>query len=119
MGGCLLGPSVGHVAAIGTGGTEAWGRRSELGFDKLRLHAPTRPATSHLRGKIPGAPECDSHPELGMVRTLGDLVNQRGELGRRWLAAEGERIGQCVGVESAGPPNLWIGGVPHGLRRRH
>jgi acyl dehydratase len=54
---------------------------SALGFDKLRLHAPPRPGDElRARGKVLECRGSRSHPELGVVRTYQDLVNQRGEV---------------------------------------
>ncbi len=54
---------------------------SALGFDKLRLHAPARPGDElRSRGKVLECRVSGSHPELGIVRSSGDLVNQRGEV---------------------------------------
>jgi acyl dehydratase len=54
---------------------------SALGFDELRLHAPARPG-DELRVNIVvlDRRRSKSRPELGVVRTRAELVNQREEL---------------------------------------
>jgi acyl dehydratase len=54
---------------------------SALGFDKMRLHAPARPGDElWSRGKVLESRVSRSHPELGVVRSSAELVNQRGEV---------------------------------------
>jgi acyl dehydratase len=54
---------------------------SALGFDKLRNHAPARPGDElRSQGKVLESRASRSHPELGVVRSSGELVNQRGEV---------------------------------------
>jgi acyl dehydratase len=54
---------------------------SALGFDNVRLHAPARPGDElSARGKALEGRASRSRPELGIVRSLAELINQRGEV---------------------------------------
>jgi acyl dehydratase len=54
---------------------------SALGFDKIRVRAPARPGHElTLRTRVLECRVSNSRPELGIVRSLDELVNQHGEV---------------------------------------
>jgi acyl dehydratase len=54
---------------------------SALGFDKMRLHAPSRPGDELFqRSEVIEARPSKSRPGLGVVRTRDELVNRRDQL---------------------------------------
>ena len=54
---------------------------SALGFDKMRLHAPARPGDElTARYSVIERRVSRSRPEIGVVRTENELVNQRSEV---------------------------------------
>jgi acyl dehydratase len=54
---------------------------SALGFDRLRLHAPARPG-DEVQGRttVLECRESKSRPELGVMRSELELVNQHGDV---------------------------------------
>jgi acyl dehydratase len=86
MFGGLVASSV-HLFAIGislrpaSGGDDPVAAVSALGFDRLRLHAPARPGDElHARTTVLECRESKSRPDLGIVRTGCELVNQDGDV---------------------------------------
>jgi acyl dehydratase len=84
--GGLVASSV-HLFAIGislrpaSGGEDPVAAVSALGFDRLRLHAPARPADElHARTTVLECRESQSRPGMGVVRSECELVNQHGEV---------------------------------------
>jgi acyl dehydratase len=67
------------LGAAGSG--EPTAAVSALGFDELRLHAPVRPGDV-LRARFTTTDRrvSSSRPGLGVVRSRGELVNQRDEV---------------------------------------
>ena len=54
---------------------------SALGFDKMRLHAPARPGDElSARGVAIETRPSESRPNLGVVRTRHELINQNNEV---------------------------------------
>jgi acyl dehydratase len=87
---------------------------SALGFDNIRVRAPTRPGHElTLRTTVLECRLSNSRPDMGIVRSLDELVNQHGEivytaepaaLIKRRPLTEGLNEAEVASVSSAPPP---------------
>lgn len=68
------------LVALGAGSEQKIAAVSALGFDAIRVHAPTRPGDEiTCSGEVIEARPSSSRPGIGVARVRNDLFNQRGE----------------------------------------